>query len=181
MNGTRVARAAAAGTVAILALAACAQQPALAKPRPKPRPAPVVFPADLPTYAPTAGLPRGIVLGVGGAAAPGLDDAMAYWNTLAGRTLFAAADGPVTILATAEPCVGADACAKGYGIHGYSPAEPYQTCEVFLNYNALHHWPTIAHELGHCLGFKHLPRGIMHLVEPDPEYDASILARWEGR
>lgn len=79
--------------------------------------------------------------------------AMDYWNTAAGWELLVFGEPPeifITFNAATNDALWSD------------PA-PYESCRVNMASSATDFsaWGTLAHEFGHCLGFKHVEAGIM--------------------
>lgn len=112
-----------------------------------------------------AGLPRGVTLDVHDdqAVDPALDAAMAWWNSLAGRQLFATAttndwSGVWVYHGVVGACPDARACAQPVDATGtWHPdmTYPYRWCDVLAAPGEAA-WNVLAHELGHCLGFRHV-------------------------
>jgi hypothetical protein len=117
--------------------------------------------------------------------APALGAAAAYWNQLAGRTLFAVVTGPaqVTVRAGEGICSGgSDACAAPLSVYDnlWHPdmTYPYAHCDVYVLAPWVGDWAVIAHEMGHCLGFDHVLDWLSIMTSPphpDPGLDRDLL------
>jgi hypothetical protein len=108
-----------------------------------------------------------------------LGDAVGGWNHVAGRRLFEVErdqtraeitladtnDGEYTVM------LGADGA--------FTRTEPYVRCEVHTTYVRGNKYDVIvaAHELGHCLGFRHRPVGIMGAGDFAVRADRRMLRR----
>ena len=117
--------------------------------------------------------------------APGLSAAIAYWNTMAGRTIFVLGDASSQITVHAAegvcnaPSVACSAPASVYD-HVWHPDMnyPYESCAVYVLADYVSNSWTIAHELGHCLGFDHVtdrPSIMTSPPNPDPQHDRILL------
>jgi hypothetical protein len=143
-------------------------------------PAPVSY-----LYGPQAGYwPRSVTLGVrADVSAPGLAQAVAWWNQTAGRTLFAFGSGPVSVRSNLLPdgtvvCPGMLACSatlRADESFSFPPAYPYGQCNIYVRPDRLSEWTTLAHELAHCLGFDHHP-GYDHFGDPAHWREQLVLA-----
>jgi hypothetical protein len=158
-----------------------------------PAPTPVVSPPPPPVappapvsylYGPTAGYPRTITLGIrADTSAPGLAQAVAWWNQTAGRTLFAYGAGPISIRSNMLPdgtvvCDGMLACSatlRADESFSFPPAYPYGQCNIYVRPDRLSEWTTLAHELAHCLGFDHHP-GYDDFADPAHWREQLVLA-----
>jgi hypothetical protein len=146
-----------------------------------PAPPPAPLPPRSYLYGPNAGFPRTATITVGSTiAAPGLAEAAAYWNQLAGRTLFAigASASQVTLRAGEGVCgTGAVACSAPISAidHTWHPDMnyPYSHCDVYVLSAWVGNWSVIAHELGHCLGFEHVTDWLSVMTSP-PHPDAVL-------
>jgi len=155
--------------------------PTTEPPPPPPPPLPAPLPPRSYLYGPDAGFPRTATITVGSTiAAPGLAEAAAYWNQLAGRTLFAigASSSQVTLRAGEGVCgTGAVACSAPMSAidHTWHPDMnyPYAHCDVYVLSAWVGNWSVIAHELGHCLGFDHVTDWLSVMTSP-PHPDAVL-------
>ena len=87
-----------------------------------------------------------------------------WWNSLAGRPLFALTTGPAQI--TIETDTGfcgpttpdRVACTEALptsGTFSDPPTYAYNSCHIYVSSAGAPYWQVYAHELGHCLGFEH--------------------------
>lgn len=141
------------------------------------------------SFGPTAGLPRGIVIPVhtDQPGDPALAQSIAWWNELAGRTLFAPAttdawDGIWVYHVAYANCTdpGARACTSVADASGTerSPGDfAYRWCDIMLQPGESA-WNVLSHEEGHCLGFGHVSDrpSIMGATSADPSNPAGDQA-----
>lgn len=95
---------------------------------------------------------------------------MAYWNAAAGWALFRSGGSDIKIERT----------TSGGGWALWSSEAPYEACTIGIPTNEGRHAQLIAHELGHCLGFKHLDRGVMD-SRLEFSFDRNLLTRTNYR
>jgi hypothetical protein len=139
--------------------------PAVTDPPPSPPPpAPPLAPPRSYLYGPDAGFPRGATISVGTVVdAPGLVAAVAWWDQLAGRSIYTVGTGStqVTIRSGDGVCgSGAVACSAPVSAIDHKwhsdMSYPYEHCDVYVRTGFAGDWTVLAHEMGHCLGFDHV-------------------------
>ena len=108
---------------------------------------------------------------------PGLDEAIAYWNGLAGYDLLVISpEGHVDFVVGRVPevCQPYNGCALR-GLAGTGPTNDFPSCTITLTENATTMSGVVAHELGHCLGLEHADGGIMVDAQYHPDIDAGLI------
>ncbi len=115
-------------------------------------------------YSASAGFSRTATIAVQ-ASGPEATAAITWWNTIAGRQLFALTAGPaqITIQTDAGFCgpttterVACTEALPASGVFADPPTYAYSSCEIFVSPVGAAYWQVYAHELGHCLGFQHV-------------------------
>jgi hypothetical protein len=101
---------------------------------------------------------------------PGFAKGLEYWNDRAGWELFTFTDSDPEISSGAIS--NCRSCALVTNPYANWKA-PYVACTIDI----IPRWrdlQTVAHELGHCLGLRHQPKGVMERA-PAPRFDRRLL------
>lgn len=112
---------------------------------------------------------------------PGFAKGLEYWNDRAGWDLLVFGEDP-EITTQVNPENNCRSCAEMPDGCWECWKQPYTSCNVDI----IPRWrdlPTVAHELGHCLGLRHQKRGAMGFKRVAPNFDRGLLqeAGYAGR
>jgi hypothetical protein len=102
------------------------------------------------------------------------------WNALAGWRLFVITEGPAEVQFKSRSSM--PSCSVGCALVSPSYTQSYEGCWFHIGPSVLESTSAVdvaMHELGHCLGFMHQPRGVMSatIATFDRDFDRHLLVR----